>query len=97
MEKHERYRGGAGAAAAGRGGGQWAGVFAAGAAVVGRAAAPWPRGRFRATTLALIQRLQAAFPPGVRWRRAADRGFPRATIFAQLRQGGTGSSVRLAR
>ena len=48
---------------------------------------PWPKGRFRATTLALIQRLQAAFPPGVRWTLVADRGFPSAALFAQLRQG----------
>jgi Transposase DDE domain len=56
---------------------------------------PWPRGRFRATTLALIRRLQAAFPPGVRWTLVADRGFPSAALFAQLRQGGTDFSVRL--
>ncbi len=56
---------------------------------------PWPRGRFRATTLALIQRLQAAFPSDVRWRLVADRGFPSAALFAQLRQGGTGWSIRL--
>jgi hypothetical protein len=56
---------------------------------------PWPKGRFRATTLALIQRLQAAFPTGVRWQLVADRGFPSAALFAQLRQGGTGWSVRL--
>ena len=56
---------------------------------------PWPKGRFRTTTVALIQRLQAAFPPGVRWRLVADRGFPSAVLFAQLRQGGTGFSVRL--
>ena len=56
---------------------------------------PWPKGRFRATTLALLQRLQAAFPPGVRWRLVADRGFPSAARFAQLRQGGTDFSVRL--
>ena len=56
---------------------------------------PWPKGRFRATTLALLQRLQAAFPPGVRWRLVADRGFPSAALFAQLRQGGTDFSVRL--
>ena len=56
---------------------------------------PWPKGRFRATTLALIQRLQAAFPPGVRWTLVADRGFPSAALFGQLRQGGTDFSVRL--
>ena len=56
---------------------------------------PWPKGRFRATTLALLQRLQAAFPPEVRWQLVADRGFPSAALFAQLRQGGTDFSVRL--
>src|SRR5262245_8555920 len=56
---------------------------------------PWPKGRFRATTIALIQRLQAAFPCGVRWSLVADRGFPSAVLFAQLRHGGTGFSVRL--
>jgi hypothetical protein len=56
---------------------------------------PWPKGRFRPTTVALIQRLQAAFPPGVRWSLVADRGFPSAVLFAQLRQRGTGFSVRL--
>jgi hypothetical protein len=56
---------------------------------------PWPKGRFRATTLALIQQLQQAFPAGVRWTLVADRGFPSARLFAQLRQGGTDFSVRL--
>jgi hypothetical protein len=56
---------------------------------------PWPKGRFRATTLALLQRLHAAVPPGVRWALVADRGFPSAALFAQLRQGGTAWSVRL--
>jgi hypothetical protein len=56
---------------------------------------PWPKGRFRTTTLALIQRLQAAFPAGVRWTLVADRGFPSALLFAQLRHGSTGFSVRL--
>jgi len=56
---------------------------------------PWPKGRFRTTTLALIQQLQQAFPAGVRWTRVADRGFPSAVLFAQLRQGGTDFSVRL--
>src|SRR5947209_12233623 len=32
-----------------------------------------PKGRFRSTTLALIQRLQRAFPAGVRWTLVADR------------------------
>ena len=56
---------------------------------------PWPKGRFRATTLALIQQLQPAFPAGVRWTLVADRGFPSAVLFTQLRQGGTDFSVRL--
>jgi hypothetical protein len=56
---------------------------------------PWPKGRFRATTLALMQQLQQAFPAGVRWTLVADRGFPSAALFAQLRQGGTDFSVRL--
>jgi hypothetical protein len=56
---------------------------------------PWPKGRFRTTTLALIQQLQQAFPAGVRWTLVADRGFPSALLFAQLRQGGTDCSVRL--
>ena len=56
---------------------------------------PWPKGRFRATTLALIQQLPRAFPAGGRWTLVADRGFPSAVLFAQLRQGGTDFSVRL--
>src|SRR5215468_9371865 len=56
---------------------------------------PWPKGRFRTTTLALVQQLQQAFPAGVRWTLVADRGFPSAALFAQLNQGGTDFSVRL--
>jgi hypothetical protein len=56
---------------------------------------PWPKGRYRATTLALVRQLQAAFPPGLRWSLVADRGFPSAALFAQLRAGGTDFSVRL--
>src|SRR5215467_13253803 len=56
---------------------------------------PWPKGRFRATTLALLQQLQQAFPAGARWTLVADRGFPSAVLFAQLRQGGKDFSVRL--
>jgi hypothetical protein len=56
---------------------------------------PWPKGCFRATTLALIQQLQQAFPAAVRWTLVADRGFPSAVLFAQLRRGETGFSVRL--
>jgi hypothetical protein len=82
--------------------GQWE-VWLAGIVVAGRTVPigwagipyPWPKGRFRATTLALIQRLQTAFPHGVRWRLVADRGFPSAALFAQLRQSETDFSVRL--
>ena len=56
---------------------------------------PWPKGRFRTTTLALIQQLQQTFPTGVRWTLVADRGFPSAALFAQLRQSDTDWSVRL--
>jgi hypothetical protein len=56
---------------------------------------PWPKGRYRVTTLALVKQLQAAFPPGVRWSLVADRGFPSAALFAQLRAGGTDWSLRL--
>jgi hypothetical protein len=56
---------------------------------------PWPKGRCRPTPLALLQRLQTAVPSGMRWTLVADRGFPSALLFAQLRQGGTGFSVRL--
>jgi hypothetical protein len=82
--------------------GRWE-VWLAGMVVAGRTLPigwavmpyPWPKGRFRATTLALIQRLQAAFPPAVRWTLVADRGFPSAALFAHLRQGGADVSVRL--
>ena len=56
---------------------------------------PWPQGRYRATTLTLVRQLQAAFPSGVRWSVVADRGFPSAALFAQLRAGGTDCSIRL--
>jgi hypothetical protein len=82
--------------------GRWevwlAGIVVAGRTVpIGWAAIPypWPKGRFRATTLTLIRQLQAAFPVGRRWSLVADRGFPSAALFAQLRQGGTDFSVRL--
>jgi hypothetical protein len=78
-------------------------VWLAGVVVAGRTVPigwavlpyPWPAGRFRATTLALIQQVQAAFPPGGRWTLVADRGFPSAVLFGQLRQGGTDFTVRL--
>jgi len=56
---------------------------------------PWPKGQFRTTTVTLIQRLQMSFPAGRRWTLVADRGFPSAGLFAQLRRGETGFSVRL--
>jgi hypothetical protein len=82
--------------------GKWE-VWLAGIVVAGRTLPigwavipyPWPTGRFRGTTLALVQQLQMAFPAAVPWTLVADRGFPSAVLFAQLRQGGTGFSVRL--
>ncbi|MBV9281651.1 MAG: transposase [Chloroflexi bacterium] len=56
---------------------------------------PWPKGRFRATTLALVRQLQAAFPADRRWVLVADRGFPSAALFGQLREGQTDWTVRL--
>lgn len=56
---------------------------------------PWPKGQFRLTTIALLQRLQAAFPSEVRWTLVADRGFPSARLFAHLQHRDTGFSVRL--
>lgn len=82
--------------------GPWA-VWLAGIVVAGRTRPigwavlpyPWPKGRLRSTTLALIHRLPQAFPAGVRWTLVADRGCPSAVLFAQWRQGGTDFSVRL--
>jgi hypothetical protein len=56
---------------------------------------PWPKGGFRATTLALICQLQAAFPPERRWVFVADRGFPSAQLFGQLGEQQTDWTVRL--
>ena len=42
-----------------------------------------------------MRQLQEAFPAEVRWTLVADRGFPSAALFAQLRQGHTDFSVRL--
>jgi hypothetical protein len=56
---------------------------------------PWPQGRCRPTTVALLQRLPAACPSGVRGTLVAARGFPSARLFAHLRQGAPGCSVRL--
>jgi hypothetical protein len=55
----------------------------------------WPKGRFRATTLARLQQLQQAVPAGVRWTRVAARGCPSAMRFAQWRPGGTDFRGRL--
>jgi hypothetical protein len=56
---------------------------------------PWPKGGCRATTLALLRQLQAAFPPGRRWVFVADRGFPSAQLFGQLGEQQTDWTVRL--
>jgi hypothetical protein len=45
---------------------------------------PWPRGRFRETTLSLVEQLQIAMPAAVRWSLVADRGFPSALLFGRL-------------
>ena len=82
--------------------GGWA-VWMAGLVVAGRTLplgwavlpSPWPKGQFRSTTLRLLQRLQSAFPPGSRGSLVTDRGVPSAGLCAQLRQAGTGFSVRL--
>jgi len=75
----------------------WAGRVGAGRTLpIGWAGIPypWPQGRCRATTLALIQQLQPAVPAGVRWTLVAARGFPSARLFAPWRQGGTDCSGR---
>jgi hypothetical protein len=56
---------------------------------------PWPKGGFRATTLALVRQLQAALPPERRWVFVADRGFPSAQLFGQLGAQQTDWTVRL--
>lgn len=56
---------------------------------------PWPKGRFRETTLALVDQLAAAFAPGRSWVVVADRGFPSATLFAHLLERKVGWTVRL--
>ena len=78
-------------------------VWLAGVVVAGRALPigwavipyPWPKGRFRPPRWRSSSGSRAAFPPGMRWTLVADRGFPSAALFAQLRQGDTGFSVRL--
>ena len=82
--------------------GKWE-VWLAGIVVAGRTVPigwagipyPWPKGRFRSTTLTLRQRLQAAFPPAGQWPLVAERGFPSAALFAQLQGGGSAFRVRL--
>jgi len=56
---------------------------------------PWPKGRYRETTLALVRQLQDSFPPGQRWVFVADRGFPSVDLFARLLERETGWTVRL--
>ena len=56
---------------------------------------PWPKGRFRQTTLALVRQLQQGFPPEQPWVLVADRGFPSAELFGQLLAEQTGWTVRL--
>lgn len=56
---------------------------------------PWPKGRFRETTLALVDQLAAAFAPGRSWTLVADRGFPSAALFARLLERRAGWTVRL--
>lgn len=56
---------------------------------------PWPKGRFRQTTLALVRQLHEAFGPEQRWVLVADRGFPSAELFGHLLEGHTGWTVRL--
>lgn len=56
---------------------------------------PWPKGRFRATTLALVDQFAAAFAAGRSWFLVADRGFPSAMLFARLLERKAGWTVRL--
>jgi len=56
---------------------------------------PWPKGRFREVTLALVEQLQQTFPEGHRWVFVADRGFPSLALFTQLLKHKTGWTVRL--
>jgi hypothetical protein len=56
---------------------------------------PWPKGRFRQTTLALVEQLAAAVPVGRPWVLVADRGFPSALLFARLLERKAGWTVRL--
>src|SRR5579884_555808 len=56
---------------------------------------PWPKGRFRATTLSLVDQVAAAFPTGRSWVLVADRGFPSAVLFARLLERKVGWTVRL--
>jgi hypothetical protein len=56
---------------------------------------PWPKGRFRETTLALVEQLQVGFPQEVRWSFVADRGFPSAMLFGRLHDRQSDWTVRL--
>lgn len=56
---------------------------------------PWPKGRFRETTLALVRQLQDSFPTGLAWVFVADRGFPSVELFVRLLERETGWTVRL--
>ena len=56
---------------------------------------PWPKGRFRRHDPGAPPAAPGAFPAGVRWTLVADRGFPSAALFAQLRRGEPDCSVRL--
>jgi hypothetical protein len=56
---------------------------------------PWPKGRFRETTLGLIEKLQAALPKGLRWSLVADRGFPSALLFGRLHDKQSDYTLRL--
>ena len=76
--------------------GPWA-VWLAGRVVAGRPLPlgwavlpyPWPKGRCRTPTRALLQQRPQALPAGVGWTLGAARGVPRAALVAQGRQGGT--------
>jgi hypothetical protein len=56
---------------------------------------PWPKGRFRETTLALVEQLQVGFPKDVSWSLVADRGFPSAMLFSRLSDRHSDWTVRL--
>src|SRR5262249_30195791 len=77
--------------------GGWAGRVSAGRTLpLGWAVipSPWPRGRCRAPTRALLPPLQPACPAGVPWTPVADPGFPRSARGAAVPQGHADGSVR---